>query len=186
MWVVVLSTLPSVVVIKTFVAKMLTTWQMIPARCVSIFSTPGKRQWQSGPFKTICIWSKRMIESDLIFFITLRKRSTFQMHLQNKLGMWLSIRPSRTFCTSSQTGRLPPLCLWLFFCSTRESVEETITELHSTLLAEHFKLEMHRTHTLHRYLRPCSADQVCHSYSYIRLLTQFIGTQQFLASSYLL
>lgn len=108
------------------------------------------------------------------------------MHLQNKLGMWLSIRPSRTFCTSSQTGRLPPLCLWLFFCSTRESVEETITELHSTLLAEHFKLEMHRTHTLHRYLRPCSADQVCHSYSYIRLLTQFIGTQQFLASSYLL
>jgi len=45
--VVVLSTLPSVVVIKTFVAKMLTTRQVIPARCVSIFSTPEERQKNS-------------------------------------------------------------------------------------------------------------------------------------------
>jgi len=52
-----------------------------------------------------------------------KKHVTFQMHLQNKLGMWQSIQPSHTFCTFSQTGHLPPLCLWLFFCSERECGE---------------------------------------------------------------
>lgn len=51
------------------------------------------------------------------------------MHLQSKLGMWQSILPFRTFCTSSQTGRLPLLCLWLFFCSRWKSVEKISTEL---------------------------------------------------------
>lgn len=38
-----LSALPSIIVIKTLVAKVLATWQMIPARRVAIFSTPETR-----------------------------------------------------------------------------------------------------------------------------------------------
>lgn len=62
MWVAVRSTLPSVVVVKAFVAKMLTTWQVIPARCVSIFSTP--KEEKSGPSKQSV--SDKRVSYDLV------------------------------------------------------------------------------------------------------------------------
>lgn len=95
-------------------------------------------------------------------FYYAKKHATFQMHLQNKLGMWRSIQPSHTFCTSSRTGRLPPLCLWLFFCSRREC-GESHHELNLTSVIQHFKLGMHRSDMLDQYPQkywPYQVDQV--------------------------
>lgn len=111
-----LSALPSVVVIKTFVAKMLATGQMIPARCVAIFSTPETRHRKLPSSNLIDQYLQGCKSVKTLFLL----HATFQMHLQNKRGTSLSIQSSHTFCTSSPTGRLLPQCLWLFFYSRRE------------------------------------------------------------------
>lgn len=146
MRVVVLSTLPSVVVIKAFVAKMLTTRQVIPARCVSIFSTP--EEGQSGPSKQ-SVSDKRVTELWSGSYYT-ERHATFQMRLQNKLGMWQSIQPSHTFCTFSRTGRPPPLCLWLFSCSTGEEFGKWCHWVHLHIESR-FKMVMHRSIKLDQY-----------------------------------
>lgn len=72
----------------------------------------------------------RTVKSDISnYLIYLTSDVTFQMRLQNKQGTWQNTRPSHIFCTSSQTGHLLPLCLWLFFCSVIQREKLNIMRL---------------------------------------------------------
>ncbi len=150
MWAVVLSTLPSVVVIKTFVAKMLTTWQMIPARRVPIFSTPEERSWQSHPFKTIFVyknsdWAK-------IWLRQMRETCYLSDALAKQTG-YVAEHPAFSHFlyffsdwSSSSSVSVAFRLLW-----RRERVEKVVTELNLNLFTEHFKLGMHRPDKLDQY-----------------------------------
>lgn len=118
------STLPSVVVIKTFVAEMLTTWQMIPARCVSIFSTPEKRHTNSNLSK------KKSVSKDLISIIP---RNMLPFRCTCKAN-WVCGRASGLLTLSILLLGLVVflLCVCGFSFALEESVEKLFTELNSS------------------------------------------------------
>lgn len=95
--------------IKTLIAKMFTTGQMIPARRVSIFSTSRRKI-----IHTLINLNIYLVGKDV------QQTNTFQMYWQNTLGKWLSNLTFHISCISSLSVHLPLLCLLPFSCSEKQ------------------------------------------------------------------